>query len=100
MRPGRQRPSRSIATPQAIRGGSHEREPEHRFAILLLPPENATGNWVKVVQRVPVSSTVGRRRCRVSAAGGFERHVTVDTHSRDPQAYRCNPRHLRKRGVT
>jgi len=22
----------------------------------LLPPENATGNWVKVVQRIPVRS--------------------------------------------
>jgi membrane fusion protein (multidrug efflux system) len=24
----------------------------------LLPPENATGNWVKVVQRVPVKITL------------------------------------------
>jgi membrane fusion protein (multidrug efflux system) len=27
-------------------------------AFSLLPPENATGNWVKVVQRVPVKITL------------------------------------------
>ena len=49
----------------------------------LLPPQNATGNWIKIVQRVPV---------RISLAQGFDRnyplpfgasvHVTVDTHDR------------------
>ena len=27
----------------------------------LLPPENATGNWVKVVQRVPVKILLDRK---------------------------------------
>jgi membrane fusion protein (multidrug efflux system) len=29
-------------------------------AFSLLPPENATGNWIKVVQRVPVKITLTR----------------------------------------
>ena len=46
----------------------------------LLPPENATGNWVKVVQRVPV-----RLQLDDSALEGLALHaglsvdVTVDT---------------------
>jgi membrane fusion protein, multidrug efflux system len=45
----------------------------------MLPPENATGNWVKVVQRVPV-------RLQLDAAGvmlqsGLSASVSVDTRS-------------------
>jgi len=49
----------------------------------LLPPQNATGNWIKIVQRVPV---------RIGLTGGFDPahplpfgaslHVRVDTHDR------------------
>jgi membrane fusion protein (multidrug efflux system) len=49
----------------------------------LLPPQNATGNWIKIVQRVPV---------RIELEQGFDRqhplpfgasvHVRVDTHDR------------------
>ena len=39
----------------------------------LLPPENATGNWVKVVQRVPVRLQLRGRRIEASAARGHER---------------------------
>jgi membrane fusion protein (multidrug efflux system) len=49
----------------------------------LLPPQNATGNWIKIVQRVPV---------RIGLTQGFDRthplpfgaslHVRVDTHDR------------------
>jgi membrane fusion protein (multidrug efflux system) len=47
----------------------------------LLPPENATGNWVKVVQRVPVRLQLDRDEF---AAGlplhaGLSAEVTVDT---------------------
>ncbi len=50
----------------------------------LLPPQNATGNWIKIVQRVPV---------RIELEGGFDPayplpfgaslHVEIDTHDRD-----------------
>lgn len=52
----------------------------------LLPPQNATGNWIKIVQRVPV---------RIVLNGGFDQQhplpfgssmaVRVDTHDRSGQ---------------
>jgi membrane fusion protein (multidrug efflux system) len=52
-------------------------------AFSLLPPENATGNWVKVVQRVPVKITLSppfpaNRPLRL----GMSTEVTVDTRER------------------
>jgi membrane fusion protein, multidrug efflux system len=43
----------------------------------LLPPENATGNWVKVVQRLPVRL---RLDDSVPVQSGLSALVTVDTH--------------------
>ncbi|MEH6637331.1 MAG: HlyD family efflux transporter periplasmic adaptor subunit, partial [Halioglobus sp.] len=55
----------------------------------LLPPQNATGNWIKIVQRVPV---------RIELDEGFDRklplpfgaslHVRVNTRERDGPALR------------
>lgn len=55
-------------------------------AFALLPPQNASGNWIKIVQRVPV---------RIVMDGGFDRQyplpfgtsiaVRVDTHDRTGQ---------------
>ena len=39
-------------------------------AFSLLPPENATGNYVKVVQRVPVKSVSTHFRCGPAARAG------------------------------
>ncbi len=52
-------------------------------AFSLLPPENATGNWIKVVQRVPVKIKLDRppppdHPLRV----GLSLEVTVDTSER------------------
>jgi membrane fusion protein (multidrug efflux system) len=52
-------------------------------AFSLLPPENATGNWVKVVQRVPVKITLippfpANHPLRL----GMSTEVTVDTRQR------------------
>ncbi len=49
----------------------------------LLPPENATGNWVKVVQRLPVRLTLENPRDRLLHAG-LSANVEVDTHYRRP----------------
>src|ERR1700733_10404252 len=49
----------------------------------LLPPENATGNWVKVVQRVPVRLQLTHVDAEFLLQGGLSADVTVDTHSRD-----------------
>ena len=45
----------------------------------LLPPENATGNWVKVVQRLPVRL---RLEDSVPVQSGLSAQVTVDTQYR------------------
>lgn len=45
----------------------------------VLPAENATGNWVKVVQRLPVELTLGRVPADVPLHAGLSVKVTVDT---------------------
>ena len=50
----------------------------------LLPPENATGNWVKVVQRVPVRLQLTNVAAGFLVQAGLSADVTVDTHSGDP----------------
>jgi membrane fusion protein, multidrug efflux system len=47
------------------------------FAVL--PPQNATGNWVKVVQRVPVRIAIEETGKRPPLRAGMTVSVTVDT---------------------
>ncbi|MCG6962058.1 MAG: HlyD family secretion protein [Acidobacteria bacterium] len=68
-------------------------------AFSLLPPENATGNWVKVVQRLPVRIAVDP----ASAAGqtlrlGLSVHVTVDTAAGDRSGPEQSPERTEKAG--
>ena len=49
----------------------------------LLPPENATGNWVKVVQRVPVRLQLTHVDAGFLLQSGLSADVIVDTHSPD-----------------
>jgi membrane fusion protein, multidrug efflux system len=49
----------------------------------LLPAENATGNWVKVVQRLPVRLALEDPRSRLLHAG-LSASVEVDTQHRRP----------------
>jgi membrane fusion protein, multidrug efflux system len=49
----------------------------------LLPPENATGNWVKVVQRVPVRLQLTHPDAELPLQAGLSADVTVDTHTGD-----------------
>lgn len=48
-------------------------------AFSVLPPENATGNWVKVVQRLPVRLTVLDAPASMPLRAGLSADVTVDT---------------------
>ena len=48
----------------------------------LLPPENATGNWVKVTQRLPVEFLLGQAPANVPLHAGLSASVTVDTGHR------------------
>jgi membrane fusion protein, multidrug efflux system len=48
-------------------------------SFALLPPENATGNWVKVVQRLPVQLEIDKIPADVPLHAGLSVEVTVDT---------------------
>jgi len=50
----------------------------------LIPPQNATGNWVKVVQRLPVRIAVHPRPGQPPLRAGMTVTVTIDTE-REPQ---------------
>jgi membrane fusion protein (multidrug efflux system) len=47
-----------------------------------LPAENASGNWVKVVQRVPVRIAIDRSSCNVPLRAGLSAVISVDTGKR------------------
>ena len=50
----------------------------------LLPAENATGNWVKVVQRLPVRLSLERLDASAPLHAGLSATVEVDTRYRRP----------------
>ncbi len=54
------------------------------LTFALLPPENATGNWVKVVQRLPVRLTLENPDPDAPLHAGLSVTVNVDTHYRRP----------------
>jgi len=65
-------------------------------AFALLPPQNATGNWIKVVQRVPVRIALDPEELkRHPLRLGLSMLVEVDTHRREgelaPPAARATP---------
>jgi membrane fusion protein (multidrug efflux system) len=45
----------------------------------LLPPQNASGNWVKVVQRIPVRLRITAEDGRQSLRAGMTVTVTIDS---------------------
>lgn len=50
----------------------------------LLPPQNATGNWIKIVQRVPVRIEIDLTELdKNPLLIGLSAHVTVDTSNAD-----------------
>jgi membrane fusion protein (multidrug efflux system) len=48
-------------------------------SFALLPAENATGNWVKVIQRLPVEITLDRLPADLPLHAGLSVSVEVDT---------------------
>jgi len=50
----------------------------------LLPPENATGNWVKVVQRLPVRLAIENPDPSHPLQAGLSVTVEIDTQYRRP----------------
>ncbi len=47
-----------------------------------LPAENASGNWVKVVQRIPVRIAIDKAGCNVPLRAGLSVVVSIDTGKR------------------
>jgi len=91
-----------VSQPVAIRIDTY---PDHRWhgrvesiaqatgaEFSVLPPQNASGNWVKIVQRVPVRITVEQSPGDPVLRAGMSAVVTIDTAARpvppDPVAAR------------
>lgn len=52
-------------------------------AFALLPPQNASGNWIKIVQRVPVRISLDPRELAEKPLRvGLSMQVAIDTHDR------------------
>jgi len=56
--------------------------PASGSVFALLPPQNATGNWVKVVQRVPVRLSFGEVRDGLALRAGMSVKISIDTGHR------------------
>ncbi len=48
----------------------------------VLPPQNATGNWVKVVQRIPLRIAIENRNTATPLRAGMSTSVDIDTASK------------------
>ncbi len=61
-------------------------------AFSLLPPQNASGNWIKVVQRVPVKIALDPQELAAHPLRiGLSMTATVDTHERDGAVLATEP---------
>jgi membrane fusion protein (multidrug efflux system) len=65
----------------AFRGEVESLSPASGTAFSLLPPENATGNWVKVTQRFPVRVRLLDPDPKLSLRIGASSSVTINTRS-------------------
>ena len=49
----------------------------------ILPPQNATGNWIKIIQRIPVKISLSLKECREHPLLlGLSMYATVDIHDK------------------
>lgn len=80
MRPG-QTASISVDahSGKSVSGKVASLSPGTGSSFALLPPENATGNWVKVVQRVPVRIQLNANTQPLPLQSGLSVTATVDT---------------------
>jgi membrane fusion protein, multidrug efflux system len=61
-------------------------------AFSLLPPQNASGNWIKVVQRVPVRITLDPKELQKHPLRiGLSATATADTHDRGGEVLAASP---------
>ena len=87
MRPGEPVTLNIDAYPErAIRGHVASVQPGSGTAFSLLPAENATGNYVKIVQRVPVKIVMDNPPADVALGPGMSVVPTVRVNA-DPSLY-------------
>jgi membrane fusion protein, multidrug efflux system len=85
MRPGQNATVTIDAYPDGVFPAKvQSMSPGTGLTFSLLPPENATGNWVKVVQRLPVRLSFDRLDPDHLLAAGMSAVVEVDTGYRRP----------------
>jgi membrane fusion protein (multidrug efflux system) len=73
---------------RTIRGHVASVQPGSGPAFSLLPPENATGNWVKIVQRVPVKIVMDNPPTDVALGPGMSVEATVRVNPNPPVSER------------
>jgi membrane fusion protein (multidrug efflux system) len=80
MRPGQHATFSIDAYPgRTFTGVVQSTSPGTGSAFSLLPPENSSGNWVKVVQRLPVRLSIDAGQHDVPLASGMSVTAEVDT---------------------
>jgi len=85
MRPGQDATVEIDTYPDAVcHGKVISLSPGTGLSFSLLPPENATGNWVKVVQRLPVRLALDCSPADLPLHAGLSASVEVDTKHRRP----------------
>ena len=57
----------------------HSISPSTGAELSILPPQNASGNWVKVVQRIPVRLQIGAVHPSITLRSGMTVSVSIDT---------------------
>jgi len=88
MRPGQTATFEVDAYPgETFTGRVQSTSPGTGSSFSLLPPENASGNWVKVVQRLPVRLMIDPKHADVPLAAGMSVNVEVDTGHRRSLAF-------------
>jgi membrane fusion protein (multidrug efflux system) len=80
MRPGQSASFTVDAYPgRTFSGKVQSTSPGTGSSFSLLPPENSSGNWVKVVQRLPVRLSIDNRDVATPLAAGMSVLTEVDT---------------------
>ncbi len=69
---------------RTIHGHVASVQPGSGTAFSLLPPQNATGNWVKIVQRVPVKIIIANPPADVALGPGMSVEAAVRTNPNPP----------------
>lgn len=83
VRPGQRAAVRVDAYPDAEWKGTVESlSPATGAEFSIIPPQNATGNWVKITQRVPVRIRIESQSGQPALRAGLSTDVVVDTQHR------------------